>query len=237
MTSSGTRQRILDAALACFLDDGYEQTTVARITARSGASNGALFHHFPTKEAIADALYLDAMVSFQDGLWTLVRSKPRSLRAAVRGTIAHLLGWVEQHADLARFVYQRGHLDWDTPAGAELTSLNRQLASAFREWMKPLADNGQLRQTSMLMISAIVTGPAHAVARRWLAGGQLDMPLTGCTDELTDAALAGLRGAPLPSRPVRTSAIREGKILVELVAEDGRVIARGQATAQLSPPN
>jgi Bacterial regulatory proteins, tetR family len=62
-----TRSRILDAALACFVKAGYAQTTIERIRERSGASNGALFHHFPTKEAIAAALYADAIASFQHG--------------------------------------------------------------------------------------------------------------------------------------------------------------------------
>lgn len=135
MTQNDTRQRILDVALASFLADGYEQTTIAQIRKRSGTSNGALFHHFPSKEAIADALYVAAIASFQRGLWDLVSRKPRSLRAAVHGAIAHQLTWTEQNADLARFVYARGHLDWSTPAGAELAALNRDLAArSGRGW-------------------------------------------------------------------------------------------------------
>ena len=71
-----TRGRILDAALACFVEAGYAQTTIARIRERSGVSNGALFHQFATKEAIADALYVDSIASFQEGLWELVNAGP-----------------------------------------------------------------------------------------------------------------------------------------------------------------
>ncbi len=119
MTLTDTRRRVLDVALECFLADGYEQTTIARIRKLSGTSNGALFHHFPSKEAIADALYVEAIASFQAGLWDLLSREPASLRDAVRGTIAHQLTWTEQHADLARFIYARGHLDWNSPQGAE----------------------------------------------------------------------------------------------------------------------
>ncbi len=52
--------------------------------------------------------------------------------------LEHQLTWTERHADLARFIYARGHLDWDTPAGAELAARNRDLAAAFRQWMAPL---------------------------------------------------------------------------------------------------
>src|SRR5947209_65893 len=89
--SPSPRARILESALACFLESSYEQTTVARICERAGVSNGTLFHYFPTKEAIADALYLEAIADFQDGLWLALGERPRSFRKAVRGVIAHQL--------------------------------------------------------------------------------------------------------------------------------------------------
>lgn len=188
-----TSSRILEAALGCFVEEGYEQTTIARIRERSGVSNGALFHHFPTKESIADGLYVEAMAAYQEGLWELLGRRPRSPRAAVRGTIAHQLGWTEANRDRARFLYMRGHLDWDTPAGERLQRLNRNLADAYRDWMAPLIESGRIRRMSWVVLTAIVTGPVHAIARRWLAG-QLDGPLSAYLDELTDAACAAVTG-------------------------------------------
>jgi AcrR family transcriptional regulator len=240
MTQPDTRRRILDVALACFLADGYEQTTIARIRKRSGTSNGALFHHFPSKEAIAGALYVAAIASFQQGLWDLVSRDPGSLHDAVRGAIAHQLTWTEQNADLARFVYARGHLDWNSPAGAELAARNRDLASAFREWMAPLVARGELRRGPMLLITAVVSGPAHAIAQRWLAG-QLDRPLTSYTDDLTDAAVAGLRGTAAaqgngqPREPPLQVPARS-RVTLELLSDDGSVIAHTQTTAPLTAP-
>lgn len=232
--STDTRTRVLDAALACFVELGYEQTTITRIRERSGVSNGALFHHFATKEAIADALYVDAMASFQEGLWKLLRSSPRSLRAAVRGTISHQLDWIEGNEDRARFLYMRGHLDWDSPAGAQLQTLNRNLAEAYRDQMAPLLERGEIRPMSMLVITAIVTGPVHAIARRWLAG-QLSSPLHAYLDELVDAACAALSGTPASSRRRPRSLARHTRVRLELVSDDGSVIADGEATAELHP--
>jgi hypothetical protein len=79
-----------------------------------------------------------------------------------------------------------------------------------------------------------VGGPAHAIARRWLAG-QIDAPLTSFTDELADAAWAGLRGTRVRARAERTAAARRGRVSIELIGDDGSVIAHGQATAQLVP--
>ncbi len=227
-----TRSRILDAALQCFVESGYEQTTIAAIRERSGVSNGALFHHFPTKEAIVDALYVDAIESFQEGLWELLQRRSRSLRGALGAAISHQLRWIEANQDQARFLYMRGHLDWDSPASAKLEELNRSLAQAYREWMTPLVESGQIRAMSMLMLNAIVTGPVHAIARRWLAG-QLRSPLHAYADELADAASAALSGTPSRSRRPPRSLARQGRIRLELVSDDGSVIADGEATAEL----
>jgi AcrR family transcriptional regulator len=227
-----TRGRILDAALACFLEAGYEQTTVARIRARSGVSNGTLFHRFPTKEAIADALYLESMASFQDGLWRLLARRPRSLRAAVGGTISHQVEWIEANVDRARFVYTRGTLDVDSPGSAELEEMNRKLAAAYQAWLAPLIESGRVRPMSMLMLNAIVTGPTHSIARRWLAG-QVTNPLHAYVDELTDAACAALSGTPARARHTAPPLARHGRIRLELVSDDGDLIGGGEATAEI----
>ncbi|MGW6685967.1 ScbR family autoregulator-binding transcription factor [Streptomyces sp. NPDC054961] len=54
----GTRSRrsILEAAAQVFDERGYEGASTTDILARTGLTRGALYHHFPSKEAIAIAL-------------------------------------------------------------------------------------------------------------------------------------------------------------------------------------
>lgn len=247
---ASTRKRILAVALRCFLDRGYEQTTIAQIRTRSSVSNGALFHHFPTKEAIADALYVEGIASFQEGVREIVRQpSPHSLLAAVRAVIGHQLAWTEQHTDLARFIYQRGHPDFDSLGGAAVGALNRSLAADVRQWTAPLVERGLLRPAPMLVVTAIVNGPAHAVARRWLAG-QVQEPLTSYTDVLARAAAAALRGNRQPDdAAVEAGSLHEagsqheagpsraaaGRITIELLGADGLVTGRGETTIRLAP--
>jgi AcrR family transcriptional regulator len=241
-----TRQRILQSSLRCFLEHGYDQTTVSLIRQDSGVSNGALFHHFPSKEAIADALYVDAIGSFQEGLWQLLADRPPSLQAAVRGVIAHQLSWIEQHPEQARFVYMRGHLDWGTPAASTVASLNRELADAIRERIAPLRERGAVRPVSMLVLTAIVSGPAHLIAQRWLAG-QLRRRPSSYVGELADAAFAAL-GAGRSTHEGRSPGTAagaddapaaavpaSGRISLELLSADGEVLAHAQASAPLEP--
>lgn len=44
-----SRARILDAAVACLVEDGYAGATTLRIQARAGVSRGRLLHHFPSR--------------------------------------------------------------------------------------------------------------------------------------------------------------------------------------------
>src|SRR5579883_2899384 len=47
---------LLTAAAEIFAERGYEAATMAEIAARAGARIGSLYHFFPGKEAVADAL-------------------------------------------------------------------------------------------------------------------------------------------------------------------------------------
>lgn len=51
-----TRLRILEGAAAAFADHGFAGATIAEILKRSGATKGALYFHFETKEQVADAV-------------------------------------------------------------------------------------------------------------------------------------------------------------------------------------
>jgi AcrR family transcriptional regulator len=50
------RQEVLDAALACFSENGFHQTGMADIVARSGMSHGAVYGYFRAKDEIIEAL-------------------------------------------------------------------------------------------------------------------------------------------------------------------------------------
>ncbi|GGI26860.1 TetR/AcrR family transcriptional regulator [Bradyrhizobium guangdongense] len=50
------RQQILEAALACFSEDGFHQTGMADIVKRSGLSHGAVYLYFQSKDELIEAL-------------------------------------------------------------------------------------------------------------------------------------------------------------------------------------
>lgn len=46
---AATRTALLDATIACLVEDGYAGTTTRRVAARAGVTPGALQHHFPNR--------------------------------------------------------------------------------------------------------------------------------------------------------------------------------------------
>jgi AcrR family transcriptional regulator len=50
------RQQILDGARRCFAEYGFEGATVVRLEQEIGLSRGAIFHYFPSKDALFIAI-------------------------------------------------------------------------------------------------------------------------------------------------------------------------------------
>lgn len=54
--SAMTRKAILDAAVECFIELGYANTTTALIAEYAGVSRGAMMHHFPSRLSVLTAV-------------------------------------------------------------------------------------------------------------------------------------------------------------------------------------
>src|ERR1700761_8578795 len=55
------RDQILSAARRCFLRDGFHATSMQDLFAEAGMSSGAVYHYFPSKEAVIIAIAAENM--------------------------------------------------------------------------------------------------------------------------------------------------------------------------------
>lgn len=56
--AEATRGRLVAAARELFGTRGYEATSIEDVLERAGVSKGALYHHFPSKEALFEAVFV-----------------------------------------------------------------------------------------------------------------------------------------------------------------------------------
>lgn len=163
------KQEILDAALACFTENGIEATTIEMIRERSQASVGSMYHHFGNKERIAATLYMDALGEHNAYQHQLLQAAT-SAEDAVKAIAYAYVDWVSANPDKARFVlYGRGALAKSEMAG-EMRERTRAHVMAVLEWFRPYLEQGSLKSLPMEVLGSLMTGPAHDYARLWLSG-------------------------------------------------------------------
>jgi AcrR family transcriptional regulator len=84
--SRATRQRLLEAAVACLAERGWAGSTVSVVAERAGVSRGAAQHHFPTRED----LFTAAVEYVAEERSQALRALPVQSRAAVVAALVDL---------------------------------------------------------------------------------------------------------------------------------------------------
>ncbi|MEM8904133.1 MAG: helix-turn-helix domain-containing protein [Actinomycetota bacterium] len=92
-----TRARILDAARELFADRGFDATTVGDLLLSAEVSKGALYHHFASKEAVAETLFAETSRAAIDAASRATDGETDPLD----GLVAACLRWIDQVADPA----------------------------------------------------------------------------------------------------------------------------------------
>lgn len=61
-----SRQDVLDAAVAAFIEHGYDATSMEMLSSRLGLSKAAIYHHFPAKVELLRAALDEALGGLED---------------------------------------------------------------------------------------------------------------------------------------------------------------------------
>ena len=164
-----TREKLTQAAMALFLERGFEATTLDDIVAAADISRRTFFHYFASKEDVVFAWQEEASAA----LIAAVAARPagESVLAAAENAIIVMAGQLDpgQVAALAR-------LKRDNPAlqardQVKYEKLERTLADALLRRTGNKTDKMQAR-----LVAMIATGAMRVGGELWAAEGARETP-------------------------------------------------------------
>jgi len=100
---AATGERIARAALGLFTVREYAGTSMEQVRREAGVSNGSLYHHFGSRADLAARLLVDGMARSQQ-VMLQVLGDASDAEQGVREVVHAQLGWVQEHAELARLL-------------------------------------------------------------------------------------------------------------------------------------
>ncbi|MFG3619019.1 TetR/AcrR family transcriptional regulator [Nocardia sp. NPDC047654] len=191
-----TRERILAEATEQLLAKGYPSFTMAGVRDRLGLSSGSMFHAFGSKAELAAAVYVSGMLDYQRTVLDHLDAPDIAPERAIRAMLAAHLGWVQDHRDLARFLFATLPDEVARAAEPELAQPNRVFFGALRRRYRELLGSADVGGDGYPVAHAICVGPAQEYCRQWVRGRVSSPPraLTATFQEAAVAALATLRG-------------------------------------------
>lgn len=162
------KQQIIDAALKCFAEKGYERTTVADICRESACSVGSLYHHFGNKEGVAGELFIHAIELLNADLLSRLQ-RCRTVASGVRMVVTQYSDWVTAHPDYARFLHS-GDVEFTDSARSRLRELYSSHITAVFFWFHPYVAAGTMRALPPETYVPLISGPIRDYTRQWLSG-------------------------------------------------------------------
>jgi AcrR family transcriptional regulator len=186
------RQKILDAALACFLAETVSATTIEMIRARSGASVGSIYHFFGSKDGLAAQLYIELLADHHANYLNALRGS-RSAKAGVTGAVHAHLQWVAANPDRARYVFNWRELEVIDRHEPAVAALNDEMYRVASEWLGTHTRADRIKPLSPRMFQALWMGATLEYARLWLAHPTSTDDLLHAGHALADAAWQAVR--------------------------------------------
>lgn len=184
--SRATRRRVLEAAVACFEEHGYDETTTAAIARRAGIAVGTLYGYFSDKRQILLEL-LDGTVnqianyvvdSLEPGAWL-----EQGLRTSLRQVIDALLHTRTFNPGMQRILWERYFKDEDFRRAVQ--RIEDRVRAALMRLLRTLAEEGRLRVRNLHAAAFVVYTSVEWVSNRLMLG-EADADIDAVVDEVTD---------------------------------------------------
>ena len=161
-----TRQALLDAAVELFLTQGVEATSMDQVRSAAGASNGSLYHHFPTRNHLARTIYEAALRDYQANLRGALGDK-LSAQQGVQNLVKRHIAWVRRSPQQARVLHELRASTVIEGLEPDWEQANAAAYSSIKAWVARHVAEGTMQDLPFEVWMALVFGPALQLTPRW----------------------------------------------------------------------
>lgn len=197
---------IITAAAKCFMQRGYENTTITEIAEELGCTKGRVYHYFRSKSAIFFAVYRQAMTYCFAAAEPVVKLSAPAVERLARLCEAHALVMIntlsfQRGIKQGLEIYMRGATtDAERVAFQEMLALRDEYEALFRQVLFDGAVDGTLNVDDVPLAGRTILSALNGLPDwyRERAGGEAPAVIAGKT---ADYIVSGFR-MPIPgSRP------------------------------------
>ena len=174
--TAARRAHILEAALACFNERGIDATTIHDIQGAADCSIGSLYHHFGSKEGIAEELFIALITQFNDARLASLQDCTNG-EESVRALVEEYCRWSTDNPGYAHFLHARD-IDFSPAAKARLKALHDDYLNTVFAWFEPFLRSGQIREYPVDVYVSLISGPVRDYVGRWLSEQLSQSPMT-----------------------------------------------------------
>jgi AcrR family transcriptional regulator len=184
-----TRDRILQAAQQVFARKGYHRALVDDIVHASGTSKGAVYHHFPNKEALFLALVDELSARLAESIAAAIAGAHGALGKVEAALRAGLLTFA-QHKDLARILLLES-VSLGAAYEAKRAEVHGRFANLIRGYLDEAVAEGAIAPIDTRVATLAWLGAVNELVIQWLHSGEPDL-LTRVVPALTPMLLRSI---------------------------------------------
>lgn len=184
-----TRHNVLQAARSLFVQQGYTATSMRQVAEAAGIGKATIYHHFPDKQSIAQALLEDSL-SGMDSVLEIVQAEANP-RRRIYAAAEFSMGALFTHADLWQVVRR------EVPGGREF--MQARMAAFFRQYIALIAttvqagiDQGLFRPIEPLRAGRVFLTLIQGAFATAMLSGELGQSPTELANLLLDVYFQGI---------------------------------------------
>ncbi len=190
---AATREKILDAAEGVFADRGYHDAAMDAIAHDARASKGALYFHFPSKEALFFSL-IDRLAAHLEREVDASLAGERGAVGKIEAALSAVLRTLSKRRRLAKLLLYQGY---GLGARFEEKRLHvyDRFASLIQRYLEEAVAEGAIPPLNAQITAYAWLGALNELVTRWLFTGEPD-PLEETLPALVPLFLRGIGVEP-----------------------------------------